>query len=169
MVLTSPQSLREMGYFIYACLWACFGSSLLPLFYSEFYFWSFATWKITQVSASFTSLLTGCLCAFSEIAILRQRQGMRETIGKVSQQRRVIWKCLFVAGTQRRNVSALWVMAKATLPVTQHLSHLRWADHVSFLLKITSLTLTKSNLLFPFSLSPHILVHTHNIIASSFI
>ena len=93
----------------------------------------------------FTSLLIGCLCAFLAIAILRPRQDTRETIGKVSQQCKVTWKCLLVAGTQRRN-AALRVTAKATLPVTQHPSHLQWADHVSILLEITSLTLTKSQI-----------------------
>lgn len=140
-----PTKFKIDGHSIYTCLWACFGSSLLPLFYFKFYFWSFSNWKITQVSVGFTSLLIGCLCAFSGIAILRPRQDTRETIGKVSQQCKVTWKCLLVAGTQRRN-AAVRVMAKATLPVTQHLSHLQWADHVSILLEITSLTLTKSQI-----------------------
>ena len=90
------------------------------------------------------SLLIGRLCAFLGIAVLRPRQEMRETIRKVSQQCKVTWN-LLMAGTQRRN-AALRVMAKATLPVTQHLSHLQWADHVSILLEITSLTLTKSHI-----------------------
>lgn len=119
--------------------------NLLPLFYFKFYFWSFSNWRITQVSVGFMSLLIGCLCAFLGIAVLSRRQEMRETIRKVSQQCKVTWICLLVAGTQRRN-AALRVMAKATLPVTQHLSHLQWADHVSILLEITSLTLTKSQI-----------------------
>lgn len=137
-----PAKFKIHGYSIYTCLCACFGSALLPLFYFKFYFWSFSNWKITQVSVGFMSLLTGCLCAFSGIAVLRPRQEMRETIGNVSQQCKVTWKCLLVAGTQRRN-AALRVMAKVPLPVTQHLSHLQWADCVSILLEITSLTLTK--------------------------
>lgn len=96
------------------------------------------------MSVGFTSLLIGRLCAFLGIAVLRPRQEMRETIRKVSQQCKVTWN-LLMAGTQRRN-AALRVMAKATLPVTQHLSHLQWADHVSILLEITSLTLTKSHI-----------------------
>lgn len=80
-----------------------------------------------------------------------------------------MWKCRLVEEAQRKNVSALWAMSKVTLPVTQHLLHLQRPDHVSFLLRITSFTLTKSNLLFPFSLSLHILIHTHNIITSSLI
>lgn len=161
-----------MGYFTYPFLWACFCQSLLTLFGFKFYLFT--------VFCHLEDPLGVCRFYFSarwlssvllqKLLYLGHSQGAQETrhwrflndarlrpYGIASSWRELRGKMSF----------AVWVMSKATLPVIQYLFHLQWADRGSFLLTITSFTLTKSNLLFPFSLRLHILLHTYDVITSS--